>query len=111
MPTKQETFDTVVAHLRKQGQKSLYNGRCRYRTPDGLKCAVGCLIPDSEYDEGLEGGYRMTGAHNLIVSLGHDADFAEELQIAHDNIEINKWEESFRGIASDFGLTYTPPAE
>lgn len=44
--TAQEIFDTVARHLHKQGVQALDasgNG-CLYRTPAGLRCAVGCLI-------------------------------------------------------------------
>jgi hypothetical protein len=52
--TLQETFDKVCVHLLTQLQKSVFldsNGSmaCAYRGPNGLKCAVGCLIPDELY--------------------------------------------------------------
>jgi hypothetical protein len=58
--TKQEIFDHVLTHLRKQGKPAINetdSGEdiCAYRTDDGLKCAVGCLIPDDKYNEDLEG--------------------------------------------------------
>lgn len=50
----QETFNKVAEHLLRQGRKALerdtpsyWGNNCRYRTPDGLACAVGCLIPDA----------------------------------------------------------------
>ena len=60
---KQEIFDTIVAHLRNQGKKaangSTVEGRgqlqCKYRSDDGLKCAVGYLIPDDRYAKEMEG--------------------------------------------------------
>ena len=56
--TRQDLFDTVVRHLRAQKQRAVAKqGRsmCAYRTPDGLKCAIGCLIPDELYDPLFEG--------------------------------------------------------
>ena len=60
---EQETFDNVALHLLKQGKKAVgsYDGSsysetvCKYRSKDGLKCAVGCLIPDEMYDPLMEG--------------------------------------------------------
>lgn len=57
--TKQEIFDTVTTHLFTQGKradvgKGSYTS-CRYRTGEGLKCAVGCLIKDEFYSETYEG--------------------------------------------------------
>ena len=70
--TPQEVFDTVVAALVKQGRKSLAeNGDpsiskdCRYRGDDGLKCAIGHLIPDDEYAEWMEG----MGTTTLLLEL------------------------------------------
>lgn len=59
--TDREIFDKVRAHLLNQGVKALTpnlpSGRiCRYRTPDGLMCAVGCLIPETFYDPMIETG-------------------------------------------------------
>lgn len=91
--TKQEIFDTVVMHLYNQGQQSaVYDdwarASCRYRTPEGLKCAVGCLIPDKDYNTDME-GTRVPGLlidniklHTLFV---RNMDLLMDLQSAHDN--------------------------
>lgn len=52
---KQEIFNTVAQHLLSQNERSMENDRCAYRNSAGLKCAVGCLIPDEKYSEDLEG--------------------------------------------------------
>ena len=51
----QEIYDKVKAHLLAQGRPAMFQGSCVYRSPNGLKCAVGCLITDEAYDEDLEG--------------------------------------------------------
>ena len=55
LPSAQEVFDIVVNHLFTQGRPA-YDGvqGCMYRTHDGLRCAVGVLIPDDLYDKALE---------------------------------------------------------
>jgi hypothetical protein len=54
--TKQEVFDRVVTHLLTQKKRSAsYYGSCLYKGPDGLRCAVGCLFPDSYDTSKIEG--------------------------------------------------------
>lgn len=53
--TDQEIFDTVVSHLLQQGKPASDGDYCVYRTTDGLKCAIGVLIPDDEYIPTMEG--------------------------------------------------------
>lgn len=52
--TRQEIFDTVVRHLYSMPHRAMLKGNCAYRSDDGLKCAVGCLIPDEIYDPKME---------------------------------------------------------
>ena len=131
--TKQEIFDTVLTHLRKQGGPSWSAGDgCRYRGLDGTSCAVGCLIPDELYDpliEGVEVGlifeavvpyHLLNRAQELLPIYGRIANhlgaehslLLHELQEAHDialfSSGLAAWEEEMRRIARDFGLQYTP---
>lgn len=64
MMNEQDVFDTVVRHLSSQGLKSWDPGMqmCCYRY-HGLRCAVGCLIPDDEYGEWMEGPIERIMAH------------------------------------------------
>lgn len=88
---KQEIFDTVVNHLINQKQKSVKEGNktnCLYRGPNGLKCAVGCLIPDDVYEEYMEENFT-----NLLSQYGDVLPFyfnkeyilLYDLQLCHDN--------------------------
>lgn len=54
--SNQEVFDRVASHLIKQNKKSRESsiGPCVYRTPQGLSCAVGCLISEEDYDNRVE---------------------------------------------------------
>jgi len=63
--TQQEIYDTVMNHLWKQGKIAYENSACRYRTEDGSKCAVGCLIPDNLYNNLFE----SSGVHGVIATL------------------------------------------
>lgn len=115
--TEQEVFDTVVDHLRKQNYERSVNDndRCMYQGNDGLKCAVGCLIPDELYDPNLEAKDALQVCHILGSKWppAQHADLLHALQITHDR-HMNKPEYAERSlsmVAKDFGLTYTPPTQ
>ena len=114
----QQAFDIMVQHLRQQGRPSRYDATgCRYRGPDGTKCAVGALIPDSLYRSGMEGltikslvieDRDVYGELcNLLDSI--DLQLLEEMQTIHDHHTPANWERSFKECAEEFGLNYTAP--
>jgi hypothetical protein len=110
---RQETFDKVARHLLTQGRRSaelnpmVSGGVCRYRSPDGTKCAVGALIPDELYSADMEGRsvIGLVGcdgnddvspwAEALRAHLGVESDyderFLETLQRIHDGYEPDTW--------------------
>lgn len=112
----QEAFDKMVTHLRKQKAKSVYDGAidifCCYRGSENRMCAVGVLIPDSEYKQEYEGSIEKS--YSLFPSL-HDIDL--ELLIAmqrlHDRAPwsltgdglVDYWNSIFPEIAERFSLT------
>lgn len=52
----QTIFDRVASHLLAQKASAFdHDGNCVYRNYQGLKCAVGCLIPDQDYTSKIEG--------------------------------------------------------
>lgn len=124
MYTLQQTFDMVVNGLRSQGNFGLTKGdrenySCRYRTPEGFKCAAGMLIPDDQYDPNME-AYTMRNDFmlNFISNLGHDVILVRELQDIHDsNGLISHYtpkqrfahmEADWHRLAVDMGIVYTP---
>lgn len=82
---KQQVFDTVVAHLRKQGKQAVNNdSKCVLRAPDGSKCAVGCLIPDNQYDPSFE-SHPLEAVVVLVPRLRKmSVALLCDLQDAHD---------------------------
>lgn len=130
--TQQEIFDTVLAHLRKQGKASSAGGACMYRGPGGTACAVGCLIPDELYDSLIENvgsnqimegrlpyGRESDGPKLLPIMariakhLGvENGPLLSALQTAHDAYLADEglpaWERRMRSIALDFRLEYMP---
>lgn len=54
---EQEYFDKTLRHLVAQGKRAYEDGQgCRYWTPEGLRCAVGCHIPDGHEAQFASGG-------------------------------------------------------
>lgn len=127
--TAQELFNTVVLHMRKQGRQSNTAGpgsSCRYRSPEGMKCAVGCLIPDEVYNQGIEGRSVNSAAvmmllmdlhlqehKSLLISLqgahdwawgSHDEDGETDFKPAPAWMDI--FELRARGLAKRYGLEY-----
>ena len=101
-PTAQDIFDTVVGHLFKQGKRSTrwgwccglsgeqeYTETCAYRSDEGLKCAIGILIPDESYNNKLE-GVRIAviiDDHALPTYFKNHVALLDDLQLAHDNLQ------------------------
>ena len=108
--TNQEAFTTMVQHLRKQGCKSQdeQHQTCLYRGPNGLKCAVGALIPDEEYrEEWDEKGYQVNKLHCASLH-GLDPSMLRTMQTIHDQVSVGRWEEEFNSVAFIFGLRLPP---
>lgn len=112
---RQAVFNKVTAHLLTQNEKSMNGEACAYRSPNGLKCAIGALIPDSMYDRDVEG----LNVHGLQSSLflqkaldlpeapsDDDVNFLQALQDAHDWEHPSIWRDSLKSIAVSYGLTF-----
>jgi hypothetical protein len=116
----QRMFNRVVRHLRKQGKPAVRNGDCLYRTPDGLSCAAGCLIPNRLYTPEYENKSMtlvLDTDEKLLKHLDRlynvkdtkTRELLKELQIAHDrqlkSYGLESWEAVIRGLAQKFNLT------
>jgi len=80
---EQMIFDKVCAHLAQQKKRSIFGSQCAYRGENGMKCAVGALLPDDMCREEMEG----TGAVLLCRQIGWLIPYAgllDELQDVHD---------------------------
>jgi hypothetical protein len=107
---KQEAFNKIYLGLKSQGFEKSFNEtiyRCQYRGPNGLKCAVGHLIPDDKYHESLE---KLNPYDLIKVSIIDfpmlDSDFLVELQSIHDiSKSPEKLELELRQVAVEFDLT------
>lgn len=119
--TNEELFKKVKTHLLTQKRRSVDpedEYMCLYRGPGGLKCAVGALIKDEEYDPSMEGFPVMDPRVKLAVenSLGEklteeNMELLQSLQALHDQYLPFRWPillesmEKFNGCwpASDIG--------
>jgi hypothetical protein len=101
---RQMIFNTVYTHLMLQGRSSVSaTGHCKYRGPNGTKCAVGFLIPDSKYIEEIEG----LAVHNLVDLYPQVFKIADALlpmlsrmQMVHDSASHCD-PEQFRAYVTD----------
>jgi hypothetical protein len=115
MRTAQEIFDTVVTHLRKQGCKSEDENGCLYRTPDGLSCAVGALIPSQAYSPAMEDRSLQKLLDSELLPLDLQNEFMKHrallsyLQDLHDVSPVSLWEVKLSKTATRFNLRYSSP--
>ena len=96
----QEIFDKVAKHLLTQNKKAANEkGQCKYRFND-LKCAAGCLIPDSDYDKKYED--KTVYSFSYFENAGYSDDeicFIRDLQIIHDKDPVSSWKSHLIDIA------------
>ncbi len=82
-------------------------GVCKYRTDDGKKCAVGCLIPDEIYNEGLENQTLSNLLNNDLVEipLAETRKFLKVAQVVHDSADSDSaWRTMLEGLGMAFEL-------
>jgi len=106
--TSREVFDTVKAHLLAQGEKSAVGTDCRYRDPEGRKCAIGCLVKDDLYNEALE-GKNVLSESVLLALRGSGVAFEPglllALQTTHDHFPPEDWPEQLAEIEERYFLS------
>jgi len=114
--TPQKLFDDIVTFQRKQGEKcSGANDGCFYRGPGGLRCAVGCVIPDKLYHTDME-GRDVRDLVDKFLKLGNyfgwgNLILLQGMQRTHDACDVNFWEREWQSVASTHHLIYTEPGE
>lgn len=109
--TRQQIFTKVKNHLLSQNAKAMGKyATCMYRTAEGLKCAVGCLIPDDVYTSRIEHKTvenLCDGAVKEFTFLkDFDKNFLRRLQVIHDNAEVKDWEKELKAFATLENLVY-----
>lgn len=115
----QDAFTKAYRGLASQDWQESTNhyGLCRYRGPNGLRCAVGWLIPDTMYRESLENQpiplYMVSALYPTLRGddLTRMGRFLKDLQYAHDYAEESGSEMKARieEVAADYGLIIPEP--
>ncbi len=90
--TRQEAFNIAYLGLKAQGfERAIANdSSCRYRAPEGKKCAFGHLLSDKLYTPAFEGRTATAVINELNrCKTKHpfrieDRDFYDNLQQVHD---------------------------
>lgn len=113
---EQSIFNKVYRHLLKQNKKSRARiggtGKisCAYRGDNGLRCAVGCLIPNKAYSpkmEGLSVECISGGDYRSFPSLDwmHKHRFLlSDLQKVHDRVKPSAWPTKLKELANEYKL-------
>lgn len=105
MLSYQEQFMNIMVPLLKQGVGSKKGDGCFYRGPDGLKCAVGQIIPDAMYDLSLEGqSARDVKVAPILEKLGYSILLCIQLQEIHDTEEPETWLSDSVAVARNLGI-------
>lgn len=127
MNTMQHEFDAVVAHLYKQGKPAMTQAAgdlgsgCAYRGDNCTSCAVGCRIPDSMYDDRMEGEVVGTLINHVGFTLPEEIyaypRLFASLQNVHDSaavgsegmFDIDSLTAYLRYAANEHNLTFVAP--
>lgn len=92
-------FLFVKQHLLKQKARALDEDNiysCQYRTPSGLRCAAGCLIPDSSYRKSWEG--TTVTAVSWFKRKKFNLELLMELQRIHDGRNPVLWSKELKNL-------------
>jgi len=133
----QELFNTVASHLLTQNARAersigiasggtiqitftfssspLITSRCVFRTEDGKKCAIGCLIPDDQYDPKMDADYGtdfpkvldyLDKKSPLREKLERHTQMLRSLQVLHDQVPVDSWAEALKKLAEEWELVW-----
>jgi hypothetical protein len=106
--TAQEIFDLCAKHLLTQNEHSHSRHKaCMYRSPNGLKCALGVLISDEEYSGDMESKGITTLLREFGSSNHIHHGLLHDFQSVHDNgHSVSCWPNELIGLAMHYNLSY-----
>jgi hypothetical protein len=105
--TAQEVFEFVAQHLLNQNQRCMNNGKCAYRGEDGLKCAVGVIIADDEYDpvfDMVSDSAIQCLVRDKRIKVSDHLELLTMLQSIHDTYPEFQWEDKLKSLADRLGI-------
>lgn len=118
--TPQETVEMAIGGIIKQGCGSYTTGTntCRYRNPEGMKCVIGQLFPDTVYFDRIEGvpfttlkRHYSTFAVTKYLQQNHPFLFqdrvGQNMQDMHDHVLRIKGMDAFVEAARSFCEGYS----
>lgn len=122
--TRQQIFNKITKHLLKQNKFSGNPKRPQYHAKNGLKCAIGCLIPDELYHSIIEGVgidnremdmsestsffNKESALIQILMESGikiDDFDLISDLQVVHDDEPVDTWIKCLNNVAFEHGLS------
>ena len=100
--TVQEAAQRIYDWFVVDGNKPSLGPRneCRYRGPNGTRCAAGVLIPDDLYEEQMEGdpiSWVFDKWPAVKEHFGEAASFVDKAQYVHDSAAHASWDD-FPGL-------------
>jgi hypothetical protein len=108
-----QIFKKVSRHLIKQNAKCTDGDTCQYRNEAGQSCAIGCLIPDADYHDELEGSSTSDdlvkkALHSVIgvdpASRINKLALLDDLQTVHDDADVIDWPTKLERVRDCFNL-------
>lgn len=104
---RKEIFNKVKTHLLKQNARCVKAGTCEYQNDDGLRCAIGGIMPDDHPALKVGGTVRsiLMRFPDLQKIWGveneEDIQFLLNLQAIHDQYKPADWEEELNAITPE----------
>jgi len=108
--SNQTVFNRVARHLLKQNEKAVCdNGYCMYLGNNRLKCAIGCLIPNSLYmvdleENPVESDEIMDILKKVINFDKVNDKILRSLQNLHDSCGVDTWKRGLSKVAKKYKL-------
>lgn len=110
--TDQEIYNKVRKHLLTQMKRSKTEDGCCYVSPDGTRCAAGCLLPDGyvpppDYNTGVSvhGISIDDGAPEVMYDAFRDhRELLTLLQSIHDGRDPVDWKTRLDKVAAQYNL-------
>lgn len=114
--SRQEIFNHVVSHLRKQGKRCMGERTCAYVKGE-LRCAAGSFLSPEEAKQVVDKGWNEDlGIASLLarmyidvpydkVKLLADMQVIHDARYVHDEDAVEHWEDMLYDYAVKNGLT------